>query len=192
MPQVEQYFGTVKRSALPFVYIGINHVRTPVGSLFLHQSPYLSKLKSVQLDDGRSRQDNASCDDLEHFNYRSLLCSMLWLCLTRQDIVHETVLLQTSMQAPLIKHVKQLNTMLSRTWRNRALNGIHFHRLQFPLRLAGVSDAGHATSSSAYAFEGKIVLLLQDPAILKTQMEWFEGSDAQKLGGVVPQLTSKS
>ena len=110
------------------------------------------------------------------------MCSLLWLTLTRIDIVADVVLLQQEMEAPLILHLKQANSVLKKARSNKTLNGLHFHRLQWPLKITGISDAGSGTKRSVYAQEGRMVLLMSDRPRVSQWDEWMPADAARELG----------
>ena len=178
---VEGRFGKVKRHGLPFTYLGIRHERLADDHVFLHQQEYLSKLKPAVHRKGIA--DSSSLDTAEHFAFRSLVCSFLWMCLTRLDIAHECVALQTEMVTPLLCHLKQANSMLQRARRNVAFNGLHFRKLGFPVRLQTISDSGHTTKRTVYPFQGRLVLLMRDHASLTSGAEYFSWRAANIIGG---------
>lgn len=86
------------------------------------------------------------------------------MCLTRLDLCHECVALQTEMVTPLLCHLRQANSMLDRARRNNALNGLHYRKLGYPVRVQTVYDSGHTTKRSVYPFQGRLVLLMRDHA----------------------------
>ena len=50
---IQRCFGSLKRNALPFVYVGIEHCPLSPDSLFLHQGSYLRKIKPFVLPSAR-------------------------------------------------------------------------------------------------------------------------------------------
>eukprot|EP00974_Lingulodinium_polyedra_P001333 127262-Lingulodinium_polyedra.AAC.1 len=81
------------------------------------------------------------------------------------------------MVSPTYGTAKQLNKLLAKTKQNRILNGLHFKQLGFPLKIVGISDAGHATKASVYAQEGRFCLLMQDRPRLGELGEWEDNAD---------------
>jgi hypothetical protein len=184
--QIEKRFGKLKGSALPFTYLGIDHIRLTPNHVFLHQEPYLMKLHPIALSSERKAQKTSALVPTEHTEFRSLLCSMLWLCLTRMDLVSEIVQLQQEMIHPLVSHVLELNSLLKKAVLNRTLNGLHFGQLRLPLRIVGIGDAGQASKRSLYAQEGKLTLLMSD--YFEASGEWVSSDEALGLGGLAHPL----
>jgi len=89
---------------------------------------------------------------------------MLWLCITRTDLIADIAHLQQHMTAPLVKHLKLANSTLKKAKDSQAANGLHFQRLPEPTKLLTISDASHANSQTVYAQEGRFVLLVRDQA----------------------------
>ena len=155
-------FGKLKESYPPLTFTGIVHEMVAPDHLFCHQLPYLSKLRPIALDKKRSTQDGASLNDLEHFQFRSNVCSLLWLTLTRQDLIADIVILQQKMVTPQVKDIKLCNKILKKAVELKTMNGLHFRRLCPPLKLLNINDASHVSGSSLYAQEAKMVLLCED------------------------------
>ncbi len=179
---LEKRFGKLKRNKLPFTYLGVEHVRHSPTHIALYQHEYLSKLKPIPIMDKR-RPDQEPLSSSDNTAFRSLLCSLLWLCLTRLDLISSVLLLQQEMVRPVFSHLKEVNSLLKRAFHDQTNNGLHFHRLPFPLRSVGISDAGHATRRSTYAQEGRMVLIMHDSQKAQTQEEWILGKEASYLGG---------
>ena len=82
--RIERQFGNPKRHGMPFTYLGIVHERLSATHVFLHQGPYLEKLKkAVSSRDLAKVSDGQALQPDEHKEFRSLLCSLLWACQTR-------------------------------------------------------------------------------------------------------------
>ena len=91
---LEHCFGSTKHNKLPFLYLGIMHSLLPNESLFLEQSEYVHKIPKIVIDVGRKKlADITPLNDNEHHAHRSLLCSLLWVTVTRLDMCLEVVLL---------------------------------------------------------------------------------------------------
>ena len=150
--------------------------------LMLDQEEYLEKVKPLELTKERSREDLAFLSAEEATGFRSLLCSLLWVVQTRMDLAHDVVRLQTEMVCPQVQHAKELNNLRRRAKATAFHNGLHDRKVQFPLRVVGVGDAGHASKKSSYSYEGKMVLLMHDN-MPGTDHEWLVGRDAAVLGG---------
>ena len=63
------------------------------------------------------------------------------------------------------------------------LNGLHFHVLEWPLRIVSIADCGHATKKSCYPYEGKLVLIMSDKTSKIDATEWMESSHRHLLEG---------
>ena len=111
--KIEKKFGKVKQGGLPFTCLGVEHQLLRPGHVLLHQGKYCDGLKEIKINKDRLRDPTSGLERQEHFEFRSLLCSVLWLCLTR-DLQHETVSLQGEMVTPQIVHVVRLNTLVRR------------------------------------------------------------------------------
>ena len=172
--ELEARFGKLKNHQLPLIYTGVKHSRLPDGGVLLDQDHYLDKLTPIPLTKIRMKNSAASLTTEEHFEYRSLICSMLWLCLTRMDLVSDVVALQCNMIAPTIAHAKEANNALARAKRNGSGNGLYFRRLRFPIKVQGIGDAGQANSRSLYAQEGKLCLIMEDRPMVHGLDEWLD------------------
>ena len=172
--KLESRFGKLKRNGLPFTYLGVEHVRHSADHIALYQNNYLHKLKPIPIDNPNRTSDTTPLTDVQTKQFRSLLCSLLWLCLTRLDLIAPVTQLQTEMIAPVFAQIKDVNSLLRKAIRDQTQNGLHFHRLNFPLRILGVSDAGHATKRTVYAQEGKFVFLTHDPTPHASKSEWTQ------------------
>lgn len=177
-------FGKVKRNTLPFIYLGISHERCGEG-LFLHQRQYLEKIPAAQLDnESRASHPTSPLSTTEHRSFRSLVCSLLWVCQTRPDICHGVVRLQTEMVTPHVEHLISANALLKKAKLNIITNGLHYRPLSLPLRIACVSDCGHASKKSVYPFEGKIVFIMADRLPQQHGSEqWFTDGATTAFGG---------
>jgi len=169
--RLKDRFGELKEKELPLTFIGIQHVMIAPDHLLLHQTAYLQKLNPMILD--KSRKALSPCTTAEHHDFRSLVCSLLWLCLTREDLVSEVLNLQGEMVAPLVEHCQRANLLLRRARRDSSMNGLHYHRLAFPIRCVGFGDSSHATKTTVYAQEGKMTLVMHDNTSQITDDEWI-------------------
>ena len=184
MTQIEKRFGKLKHHRMPFTYIGIVHQRLSAHHIFLHQEPYLMKLRIIDIASSRKKDKTSPLTAVEHKQFRSLLCSVLWLCLTRQDLVADVVQLQQDMVKPTVQNICELNALLKRAVNDKIMNGLHFGKLTPPLRVVGIGDAGQASKRSLYAQEGKLVLLMSDVNTPDCTQEWLSATQATNLGGM--------
>ena len=108
---------------------------------------------------------------------------MLWLTLTRTDIVADVVLLQQHMVAPIVRNLKEANVALRRAKATAVFNGLHFRRLAGPLRCLSITDASHVSKATVHAQEAKLVLLTEDKVDLRGADQWLSASTVHKLEG---------
>ena len=182
--QIELKFGNPKRHGMPFTYLGIVHERLGPFHVLLHQEPYLQKLKAAASTKDMSKvADGIPLDAHEHREFRSLLCSLLWVCQTRIDIAHDVVGLQSEMTAPKAEHWRSVNALLKRARSNSVMNGLHFRKLTFPIRIVSIADCGHATKKSCYPYEGKMVVIMADRTSEISEDEWMHSSSFPLLEG---------
>ena len=181
--QIEKRFGALKTTELPFVYIGMRHTLVNKCHLLVDQEQYLAKLKTVPMAPVRRKALTEMLSTAEHFSYRSLVCSMLWLCLTRMDIISEVCELQQYLQTPQVLHLVQANNLLLKSARNKTMNGLHYRYIHGPVRVLSIADAGQATRKSVYAQEGRIVGLASDRIPCGEWNEWTSGKPIRELEG---------
>jgi hypothetical protein len=152
--------------------------------VLLHQQPYLSKLKPATSSRDISKvSDGVALLPDEHKEFRSLLCSLLWVCQTRIDLAHDVVGLQSEMVTPKVEHFKSVNSLLKRARSTAIMNGLHFRVLSWPVRIVSIADCGHATKKSCYPYEGKLVLLMEDHMDRVSEHEWMASSSKWLLEG---------
>ena len=109
---LERRFGPTKRNKLPFLHLGVKHCLLPNKSLFLEQSEYVHKIPKIVIDANRKKlADITPWNDNEHHAHRSLLCSMLWVTVTRLDMCLEVVLLQSTMVTPTLGDLLASNAL---------------------------------------------------------------------------------
>ena len=102
LASIERQFGPLKCNALPFTLVGLEHCRLAPDSLFLHQTSHLHEIfRSFSLST-RVAQLEQPCTLEEATSCRFLVCSLLWLRLTRMALVLEVVLLQQHTVTPHI------------------------------------------------------------------------------------------
>ena len=159
--QTQNRFGKLKRQQLPLTHIGIRYEINKRG-LFLHQHDFVRNIEPIRLEAHRSNDLNSALSNQEQHLFRSLLCQLLFATITLVFIHAEVVMLQQYNNNATIQHARIANKLLQKAKTNLQCAGLHFPRLQFPVRLASVADAGHATSTSVYAQEGQIVILMSD------------------------------
>ena len=87
------------------------------------------------------------------------------------------------MVTPLIKDVLTANQTLKRAITNKCMNGLHFNRLQTPLRVTAINDSSHVPGTSLYAQVAKMVMLMSDSYDVRSAPEWIGPEEATKLEG---------
>ena len=133
LTKMEKRFGKIKRNGLPFTHMGMSYELLRPRHLFIHQRQFTLGLVKVDIDKKRRSQLEADCDQHETHGLRSLLCSLLWLCQTREDIYCEVVQMQQTVRQAKVKHLKQANGIVDRAQRNMHLAGLHFPPLNRPV-----------------------------------------------------------
>ena len=94
-----QKFGNPKRTSLPFLYLGMKHEMLSPGHLLVHQQHYLEKLPEGKFTNAvNMKKDFQELDEYEHHQFRSLVCYVLWLCITKIGIAQDVVALQAEMR----------------------------------------------------------------------------------------------
>ena len=97
---------------------------------------------------------------------RAALGALLYLCLTRIDILADVVLLQTKICCATVGELKQANAIIRRA-RQFSNRGILYKRIAPPSRTLCISDASFATKKTSYAIEGQIILVTTSPNAIK-------------------------
>eukprot|EP00959_Pyramimonas_sp_CCMP1952_P370629 7762382-Pyramimonas_sp.AAC.1 len=76
------------------------------------------------------------------------------------------------MVCPQVQHMKMANRVLAKVRKTKEMNGLHYHRVSFPLRFCSIHDCGHASTKSCYPYEGKFVMMMHDDLKIDTP-EWI-------------------
>jgi hypothetical protein len=159
-------FGTITKQELPFKHCGCKYERLRTGTapadqgISITQFDFCSKLKLAKI--GENRRDTDVLTAEEKTEFRSLLGGVLWLTLTRPDLLCECSLLQGQITTPTIADLKLANETVRRAQKHNHKAALHFAPLRGKLRLVCVSDASHATKKTSYAQEGISILLKED------------------------------
>ena len=133
--------GRSNATLLPFTYLGLKHELLSSDHLYVHQEAYLAKVSPAVADCKENlKHATRPLSPTEHHSFRSTLCSLLWLCLTRMDIVADVVTLQQNMVTPVISDLISVNALLKRALASKHMNGLHFHFLPPPLKILSTSD----------------------------------------------------
>ena len=175
-------FGKVSRDKLPFTHCGCVYEREGSG-LVMHQKTFCSQLEPCKID--KSRKDEDTLSSSEKTTYRSLLGGLLWLCVSRLDIIADTVLMQSEISAPQIKHLKLANKTIAYAKSllpGTGIAGLHFPVLKPPLAIHTFADASHGNKQTAYAQEGIVVLLCEDRLDVK-QSATLADLEAARISG---------
>ena len=91
--------------------------------------------------------------------------AVLFLCLTRWDLLFDLVLLQTLVTKATVQQFKDCNAIIHRSQRN-TLQGLVLHPSHGQRRkLSASADSSHASKKSSYAFEGNLVLLQSENSV---------------------------
>eukprot|EP00959_Pyramimonas_sp_CCMP1952_P460191 9479454-Pyramimonas_sp.AAC.1 len=86
------------------------------------------------------------------------------------------------MVCPEVQHLKQANRVLAKAKKTKEMNGLHYHQMEFPVRLCSIHDCGHASKKSVYPYEGKFVMMMHD-SLKSDTPEWITGQDLARVGG---------
>eukprot|EP00959_Pyramimonas_sp_CCMP1952_P397805 8335091-Pyramimonas_sp.AAC.1 len=73
-----------------------------------------------------------------------------------------------------IQRLKSANRVLAEANKTRFMNGLHYHRVPFPVRLRSIHDSGRAKKKNCYPYEGKIVMLMHDSFKANTPGVYFK------------------
>eukprot|EP00959_Pyramimonas_sp_CCMP1952_P227010 4746329-Pyramimonas_sp.AAC.1 len=129
----------------------MRHEMLTPGHLLVHQRHYLEKLPEAKFTNAcNTKKDLQELDEYEHYQFRVLVCSLLW----QFTVAHDVVPLQSEMVCPQVQHMKMANRVLARARKMKDMNGLHYHQVPFPLRLCSIHDCGHADKKSCYPYEG--------------------------------------
>ncbi|CAE8712610.1 unnamed protein product [Polarella glacialis] len=156
----EGKFGNVTRQTPPFNHTGQRYSQLTPSCRKIDQDEFCQKLQPAEFDDSKS--DDAVTTPSDKTKFRSVLGALLWLCITRMDLIAEVVLLQGHVTAPTYGQLRAANALVVRAKKYAAGCGLHFCKLTPPLRILTITDASHASKLSSYAQEGVIVLLTED------------------------------
>ena len=185
----------------------MEYTRLPDGGMSLTQVKYAEALKPIAwkgsvAEPTQSNHSLALVSDAEPSQaggekaldaagvtvLRGGIGAVLFLCLTRWDLLFDLIALQTQVTNASVQALRDCNAIITRAKRHKC-QGLRFHPLPGrERRLAAVADSSHASKKSSYAFEGNLVFL--QPEI------WAEAqslSEHQKTvpSGRVPGLSGK-
>jgi hypothetical protein len=158
--KMEKRFGKITRQTLPFTHTGLRHEDLADGGRKIHQDEFCQKLVPLVLDP--TAKDDRPLTKDETTDFRSILGGLLWLCLTRMDVIADVVLLQQELKEPLYKHLREANKVLVKAQKYAAGCGLYFKKLVPPLRLVTVADTCGSSKKTAYAQEAVFIVLMED------------------------------
>ena len=116
-------FGKVKRQVLPFVNVGMEYSRTEIGGIALTQVNYADALKPLSLLSGEGSPSELNLDKALTpagiARLRGGIGAVLFLCLTRWDLLCDVVLLQTQVKNATGQALKDCNAIImhAKRWR---------------------------------------------------------------------------
>ena len=85
--------------------------------------------------------------------------AVLFLCLTRWDLLFDLVLLQTLVTKATHQQLKDCNAVIHRAKLHKEQGLVHRPLKGRCGQISGVADSSHASKKSSYALEGNLVLL---------------------------------
>ena len=165
---LEKRFGPVARQTLPMLHVGVMYERLPPPKrgYKLQQKNYALALKPVVVPDG---EPTKPLDKAQETILRSGVGGLLYLCLTRPDLVGDLCILQTKVCSGTIQDLRTLNSIIARAHKYAGTYGLVFEHLPGPLCIRVYADASFATSKTAYAVEGNVVVLMSDPELMQIE-----------------------
>jgi hypothetical protein len=129
----------------------------------------------------KSRKDDELLSRAEITVFRSILGALLWLCLTRIDVIADTCLLQQEVTAPTIGHLRAANSVVLRAKKYREGVGLYFRPLQLPLKVLITADAGANIKHTNYYREGCGIFIMHDDLRHSKRQVRLEHSDKDNL-----------
>ena len=171
---LEKRFGTVSRQVMPFVHIGVEYNQLPCGGYHLHQSKFCAAIRLVQIE--RSSPSDALLGPKEISQFRSILGALLYLCVTRADIAVDIVLLASKISHATFADLRAASSLVKRA-QGHPTRGLVYPKITGPMSVFSISDASFSTSSTSYAVEGNVVLLMpQHPMLSDRKFKEFNAS----------------
>eukprot|EP00971_Amphidinium_carterae_P349209 6490899-Amphidinium_carterae.1 len=154
-------FGKMAESPLPMTHVGIRYEQTASGGIRLTQKHFLRSIKEIPLDKARSKSPTSPCNPQEITQLRGLIGSLLYLTITRLDLISDLCTLQSTVNNATVEQLIQANKTLKRAIKDED-RGITFEPLVPPYRLQVITDASFATRRTSYALQGVILCLMED------------------------------
>ena len=155
---MESRFGKVKRQHIPYTHVGIVHEKLSTGAGYkLHQAPFVSQIRPIKIE--RGDLDTRSLTASELTSLRSVLGALLYATITRADVCAGICLAASKICEATVKQLRDINSVLAIAHANPE-HGLIFRSLAPPLMVLSISDSSYSTSSTSYAVEGHLVLLM--------------------------------
>ena len=136
----------------------------------MKQRDYALALKKIPLTRERAKLEPSACTAEEKHELHTGIGGLLFLCYTRMDLVLPTILLQSHVHAPVVRDIKDHNSVVEKAHLH-CDRGLVYQHLQQPTCLAAISDASGSTKKSSYAIEGRLACRKKDRLIWGTDGE---------------------
>ena len=162
--ELEKRFGPMKRQTLPFNHVGVYYEMITINNqptLKMGQQKFCNDIQLISIDPARKHHPSLPLTAAETTQLRAALGALLFLLITRGDLISEVVTLQTFINQAQIQHLKQANLIIGRA-KQTPDRGLLFRKLTPPLRILSIGDSSFATSKTSYAIEGKLELITED------------------------------
>ena len=178
-------FGKMKRQQIPYTHAGIQLERISPGILRLHQDQFTQQLETYKMTNELKAKPAEPLPEDLHTTFRSLTCSCLWACQTREEELCQITSLQQKLKKPQVQDLMSINTVIKRLKNPATPMGLFYRRLVPPLRIFSISDASSANKSSDFATEGVKVPLGEDriARIDTDKHDWLTIQQIEQLGG---------
>eukprot|EP00971_Amphidinium_carterae_P114418 2267140-Amphidinium_carterae.1 len=154
-------FGKLAEHGMPMTHVGVRHTRLKDGAIKLDQEEFLESITPIKMEKGRSTNTDAECTKEEIAELRALVGSLLYLTITRMDIMADLSTLQSAVSEAKVEHLLLGNRVLNRAKRDKD-RGLVFKPLSYPLKIQVITDASFATKRTAYALLGVLVMITSE------------------------------
>ena len=154
----------MKRQTLPFNHVGVYYEMITINNkpaLKMGQQKFCNDIQPISIDPARKHHPSLPLTPTETTQLRAALGALLFLLITRGDLISDVVTLQTFINKAEIQHLKQANLIIGRA-KQTPNRGLLFQKLTPPLRILSIGDSSFATSKTSYAIEGKLELITED------------------------------
>jgi hypothetical protein len=119
----------------------------------LSQSEYAGKIKLIDIP--RFCKDSDAATPEQTNKLRTCVGSLLYLLLTRLDLVADVCLIQTKVNSATVADLRFANSIVRRAHANKHL-GLLYCKIEGARRVLTITDSSFATSKTSYAIEGNI------------------------------------